>query len=256
MEYKKVFRAGLPKSLAGQLRRIPLYCAGLLTLYVPMLGVILREVSGGDGPILDWTVGVLLWVLAILLVPFYAIFAVRVRSAATAYAGMALAVLPTGLAILDGGIRLAVQILGVGSTVVIGICLLGGLATLPSVVRSRRKWFQVALRSGHLKRSLDRTTGRWDPQYDLDTLETSELLNRPGCLIRLLPWVGPAIGMSLDNIFGQAVAERIFVYVILGLGYGFTYVPIGGALVQVHEFRRMEKELGRPILLDDQHTEN
>jgi hypothetical protein len=58
--------------------------------------------------------------------------------------------------------------------------------------------------------------------------------------------------MFLDNIFGEATALRIFVYLFLLLGYAFTYLPVVGALVQLLEFRRMEKELGRPIVLAEE----
>ena len=252
MEYKRVFKFGLPRSIRGRLRKIPYFSAGLLTIVAPPLGLILRDLSGREGSILMWEVGTALWTLSILLIPIYAILASRVRRAATAEAGLALAMLPTGLALLDGGIRLSVDVLGAGSTQLIGIALLGGLGTMPFVIRDRRQWFQQALRGGHLRRSLDSATGKWDPQHDLDQIESSKLLNRPGCLLRLLPWVGPAIGMSLDNIFGEAAALRIFVYLFLLLGYAFTYLPVVGALVQLLVFRRLEKELGRPILLAEE----
>ena len=252
MEYKQVMKFGLPRSIQGRLRRMPYFSAGLLTILGPPLGVMLRDLSGLEGSILKWEVGATLWALSILLIPIYAVFAVRVKRAAAAEAGLALAMLPCGLALLDGGIRLSVSVLGAGSSLLVGVALLGGLGTLPFVVRDRRQWFQQALRGGHLRRSLDRATGTWDSQYDLDPVESSELLNRPGCLIRLLPWVGPAIGMSLDNIFGEVAAIRILVYLILLLGYAFTYLPGLGTLVRVLEFRRLEKELGRPILLAEE----
>jgi hypothetical protein len=223
----------------------------MLTVFVPMIGLILRDVSDGEGSILDWTTGVSLWLLAILFVPLYAIFAGRVRRAATAYVAMVLPLLPTGLALVDGGLRLSLTILGPRSTIVLAIGMVLGLATVPLLVRARRQWFQHALRIGHLSRSLDKATGTWDPRHDLEPIESSEVLSRPGCLLRLLPWIGPAIGMSLDNIFGQTSAARIFVYLAILLGYTFVYLPIAGALVQFLEFRRLEDELGRPIVLVD-----
>lgn len=228
---------------------MPFVSAGMLTVFGLMIGLILGELSKGEWSFLDWTTGILLWLFAILLIPVYVVAAARIRRAAAAYVGLALAMLPSGVALLDGSIRLSVNILGAGSTLLIGLGLLAGLGTMPFVIRDRRQWFQQALRGGHLRRSLDSATGKWDPQHDLGQIESSKLLNRPGCLLRLLPWVGPAIGMSLDNIFGEATALRIFVYMFLLLGYAFTYLPVVGALVQLLEFRRLEKELGRPILL-------
>jgi len=252
MEYKSVLKVTLPKSVRGRLRRVPFVSAGMLTVFGLMIGLILGESSKGEWSILDWTTGILLWLFAILLIPLYLLAAGRISRAAAVYVGLALAMLPSGVALLDGSLRLSVNILGAGSTLLIGLGLLAGLGTMPFVIRDRRQWFQQALRGGHLRRSLDSATGKWDPQHDLDQIESSKLLNRPGCLLRLLPWVGPAIGMSLDNIFGEAAALRIFVYLFLLLGYAFTYLPVVGALVQLLVFRRLEKELGRPILLAEE----
>ena len=58
--------------------------------------------------------------------------------------------------------------------------------------------------------------------------------------------------MALDNIFGEATALRIFVYLFLLLGYSLTYLPVVAVLMQYLEFRRLEKELGRPILLKEE----
>jgi hypothetical protein len=249
MEYKKVIKYGLPRSIRGRIRRMPYISAGLLTVLGPILGLMLREISGGEGSILAWETGVVLWALSVLLIPAYAVLAGGVKRAATAEAVLALAILPTGLALLDGGFRLSARLLGTGSTLLIGLALLAGLVTLPFVVRNRGQWFRESLRQGPHRQSLDKATATWDSQFDLEVMESSKLLNRPGCLMRLLPWVGPGLGMLLDNIFGEAEALRIFVYVILLGGYLFIYLPMVALFVRVLELRRLEKELGRPIML-------
>lgn len=137
-----------------------------------------------------------------------------------------------------------------GLIVAAGLVL--GLGTLPATIRSRRMRHGDAVRKGHLRRALNKETGTWDPQYDNDDPRDQALLNRPGCLMRLLPWIGPAIGMSLDELFGRAAANRLMAYLAISLGYGFVYFWLAATAAQFLEFRRMEAELGRPIMLAEE----
>jgi hypothetical protein len=249
MEFKTVLKHGLPRSLARRLRRMSWISAAMLTIFGLMLAVTIRDVSGREGPITQWRVGTALWLVAVVEIPLLRALSRRVTRAITAYVALSAAILPSALALVDGSIRVAVQLFGAGSVLYLALSMLLGLATLPFLVRDRRRWFQKEMREGHLRRSLDRSTAVWDSQYDLDQIESSSALSRPGCLLRLIPWVGPAIGMTLYNLLGEATALRVLVSLLFLLGYGFTYLALGGGLVRFLEFRRLETELARPILL-------
>jgi hypothetical protein len=136
MEYKSVLKVALPKSVRGRLRRVPFVSAGMLTVFGLMIGLILGESSDTERSILDWNTGVFLWLFSILLVPLYVLAAGRIRRAGAVYIGLALAMLPSGVALLDGSIRLSLNILGAGSTLLLGLGLLAGLGTVPFVIRT------------------------------------------------------------------------------------------------------------------------
>jgi hypothetical protein len=240
-----------PKSMSRRLKWNAIVSAALATVFVPMLGSMLSAV-GYDPPIRGWRSGVWLWAAALLMVPLYLLFAARVKRAMTAYLLAVAALVPSTLAILDGALRLSFGLLGQGSAIVIAASCFLGLGTVPFAVQGRRRWYQEALRRGHLKHSLDQVNATWDSGNDNLQAEDQDWVSRPGCLLRLLPWVGPAIGMSLDEVFGPAGSDRIIVYIALALGYGLTYVLVAGAGLQFLEFRRMEAELGRPIMLVEQ----
>ena len=126
MEYKNVLKVALPKSVRGRLRRVAFVSAAMLTVFGLLIGLIMGELSDGVWSILDWTSGVILWLLASLLVPLYVLGAGRVRRAATVYVGLAIAMLPTGLVLMEGSMRLSVAVLGVASTLFIGLGMLAG----------------------------------------------------------------------------------------------------------------------------------
>jgi hypothetical protein len=72
--------------------------------------------------------------------------------------------------------------------------------------------------------------------------------------MRLLPWIGPAIGMRLAATFGSSFANLIMVAGFVGGGYALVYFGLVKLCVQLLEFRRMETELGRPIKLAEERA--
>ncbi len=233
--------------MATRIKRAVLASAGLLTILVPTMSLTGFVHDGGS--IFDWRVGWAAWGIALLLIPILLLWAERITRALWAKLIVLLSIVPTAVASLHGGFLMAVRILGNSSTSMVAVGLLLGLATLPLTVRSRRKWHQMALKEGHLRSSLDRENAEWDPKNDYAQMASKDWVRRPGFLLRLLPWIGPAIGMSLADIFGRSTANVIMALVFIFLGYSLAYAVIGGALVQFLEFRQLERELGRPILL-------
>ena len=241
-----------PRSIRRRIQLAPVISLAMLTVFVPILGLGIHTAAPAGGPpIISWEVGVALWASVALLVPIYFFWIVRVRRAVVAYSAMTLAILPAAIALLDGSIRFSFALLGAGATTVISLGLLFGLGTLPLAVRTRRNQFAAAIKQGYLRRSLSQERATWDAQYDHDEALSTEWLRRPGCLVRLLPWIGPAIGMRLADVLGRSTANLIMVAGFIGIGYALTYFGLVKASVQLLEFRRMETELGRSIMLLD-----
>jgi len=252
-EFLTVMRVTSPRSIRRRIRIAPLLSAASLAIFVPLLGLIVDAVATERGGARhSWGVGLGLLAFALVLVPVYSIWVVKTRRAMTAYALILLGLLPGPLGILDGSARLCVAVLGANATLVIALGLVLGLSTLPFVVRARRTQFQAGISAGYLRRSLDPKRATWDAQYDKDDDMSKEWLTRPGCLIRLLPWVGPAIGMRIADVFGRSTANLVMVGAFLSGGYALVYFWIARAAVEMLEFRRMEKELGRPIMLAEE----
>lgn len=252
-EYLTVMRFSNPRSIRRRIERAPLISLGMLTVFVPLLGFLVYAAAPEAGPpIISWRLGVALWVFTLALVPIYFIIAGRIRSAILAYTLNWIALLPSGVAVLDGALRLSFAMLGPEPSIVIALGFLVGLATLPLAVRYRRTQQQAAMLEGHLSRSLDREHATWDAQYDHDADFSKDWLNRPGCFIRLLPWIGPVIGMRLADIFGRPTANLVMVAAFLSAGYVLTYFQLMRLAVDLLEFRRLERELGRPILLAEE----
>ncbi len=231
----------------------PLLAVAMLTVFVPMLGLAIHLATPLVSPsILSWEFGLIMWLFSILIAPFYLYAASRVERAIAAYLLVALALYPAVLTLLAGALRLSIGILGAGTTLVIGLGLVLGFASLPLVVRSRQRSYQQALKHGHLKDSLNAETGRWNPKFDFSDLDTKEWLNRPGCLLRILPWAGPAIGIYLADIVGRSAANAFIAIGFMVVFYAGTYFGLAQAFTQFLEFRRMERELGRPVLLAEE----
>jgi|GEM_PF-6421731 len=247
----------LPRSLAKLLLRGPLASLGATTLLVPLLGAFVNVIKGEERfTFVDWRFGLWMWglSLAILLV-CYAVRD-RVTRATSYYILVALGALPTYALLFAGGFRAFQAHLGEEPAHRLEYGLLIGLLVLPWAVGARRSWFRRALEVGHLANSLDKRSGRWDPRQDNRNVEEDPRIARPGCLMRLLPWVGPAIGASLSDVFGQMTAIAMVAVLFLAMGYGLLVFSVVYAVASVLEFRRLERELGRPItLLSDRDFE-
>jgi hypothetical protein len=231
----------------------PVISAATLTVFVPFLGLAFHEVAPLDGPpILGWKLGVGMWLASVALIPAYSILAAKVARARTAYALTSLGILPFVIGTADGALRFGFGLLGPPMGLIVAAGLVLGLGTLPAITRARRIRHSEALTRGHLRRALNKEAGTWTPYYDNDDPRDQALLNRPGCLMRLLPWIGPAIGMSLDELFGRAGANQLMAYLAISLGYGFLYFWIASTGAQMLGLRKIETELGRPIMLAEE----
>jgi hypothetical protein len=244
-----------PRSIRRRIQYAPLISLTALTVFVPLLGLVNNAAATEAGPpSINWGLGGPLWVIGVFLVPIHWFWVGKVKRAITVYTLLTIALFPAALAILNGALSLSLVMLGADATMVIALGLLLGLGTLPLVVRTRRDQFKAAIKKGYLRRSLSADRATWDGQYDHDEAMSTDWLKRPGCFIRLLPWVGPIIGMRLADVFGRSTANVVMVAAFLFGGYTLVYFGLVKASVQLLEFRRMETELGRPIMLTEERA--
>jgi hypothetical protein len=250
---KAITRATRPQSLRRRMTVGPVISAVSLTILVPFLGLAFHEVAPLDGPpILGWKLGVGMWLASVLLIPVYSSRAPKVERARTAYALTSLGILPFVIGVADGALRFGFGLLGPPMGLIVAAGLVLGLGTLPAIIKARRMRDSEALTRGYLRRALNKEVGTWDPQYDNDDPKDQALLDNPGCLMRLVPWIGPATGMSLDELFGRAGANQLIAYLAISLGYGFLYFWIASTGARLLGFRKIETELGRPIMLAEE----
>jgi hypothetical protein len=240
----------LPRSLVKFHLRGPLLSFAGTTLLVPMLGAFEAAIKGEESySIVEWGFGLWMWGLSLGLLGLYYAIRHRVNRAISFYQLVTLAGVPLGAVILVGGFRGFTAHLGGEAARWLGAGLFIGLITLPWAVRARQVWFRAALETGHLSESLDRGKAQWDPRQDNRYVEEDPRIARPGCLMRLLPWVGPAIGASLSDVFGRATALSIGTLILVSIGHALFYFNLRYLFTNMLEFRRLERELGRPILL-------
>jgi len=187
--------------------------------------------------------------ISLVLLGVYFVIRHRVKRAITFYLLVSFAGVPMAMVILVGGVQAFTAHLGEETARWLGAGLLIGLVTLPWVVRARRAWFRKALESGHLSESLDERTAQWDPRQDNRYVEEDPRIARPGCLMRILPWVGPAIGASLSDVLGRATAMTMVTVLFVLVAYAIFYYKLRYIITNSLEFRRLEQELGRPITL-------
>lgn len=252
-EMKRMVKWASPPSIRRRIRMAPLLAVAMLTIFMPLLGLAIHLASPQAEPsIFSWQFGTIMWLFSVLTTPIYLYAADRVERAMTAYLLVTLAMYPAALGLLAGALRLSFGILGAATTIVVGFGLLLGFATLPLVIRYQRRNYQKKLIVGHLQSSLIADSGRWNPEFDFADLDSKEWLSRPGCLLRTLPWIGPAIGIYLADIVGRSAANAFIAIGFLVLGYMMMYPGLTRASVQYLEFRRMERELGHKILLAEE----
>jgi hypothetical protein len=239
-----------PQSIRARIIRTSLISAVGLTIWTPFLG--LGTLIHDGPPIVGWIEGVLLWIVAVIAIPVYYWSANRVKRAMTAYVIMMLSLIPLSLSFIDAGIRLSYRHLGTISASWILIGLIVGIAVTPLAVSSRRQWFRDAVDHGHLKPSLNPKSQTWDPKHDFVQTELRLASQRPGCLLRLLPWIGPAIGMTFADVFGRSTANTVLIFCLVAPGYAIFQMSLVATLMFYFEFNRLERELGGQILLVDE----
>lgn len=94
----------------------------------------------------------------------------------------------------------------------------------------------------------DLQRAEWDPLYFRGSTEWKSRSGWRGCLTRLLWVIGPAIGLSLDEVLGRDGANNVLVLLSLLV----TLMPLRATfkdLALCLFLIRLEREIGRPILL-------
>jgi hypothetical protein len=122
---------------------------------------------------------------------------------------------------------------------------------MPVVVTRQRASFRESVEEGYLRSALNKQNATWSAEYDFAPSEQNPRISNPGCLLRLLPWIGPAIGLGMSDIIGIPTAELVMVLLFLVIGYGVLYIGVVGWISRALEFTRLEQELRRKITLID-----
>ena len=238
-----------PSSESWRLLRMPLSSLGLLSIVVPLLAAsgLVNGVESATG----WALGNGLWVTSLALLLAYIVLAVIVSRAVLYYVLLSIGALPGIMGPLLGGLSILSRTLDERSTVLTVAGLLVGMATLGLSFKYRRGYLRAEIGRGRLRRSLNWTTGRWtNGPYDDPARQASMPLGR-GCLSRALPWIGPAIGMSLADIVGRANA--VVIVGILGIVFGYLGLEksVVDNIALALELRGLEKRLGHPIYITE-----
>ena len=237
-----------PRSNSWRLISGALLCLIEFTIFFPMAAAT-GTVNGIPSPF-GWPLGLWLWAVSLVLVICYIAAARGIKRAVVFYvlehmaAGLGMVeLLVLGLSMLD-------HLVGRAAFLMIGGGVLVGWATMVAKVPARRAWFKAAMERGHLAKSLDVVQASWNTRYDFDqgAAELRAFENR-GCLTRMLPWIGPAIGMSLADVVGRWSTMVLVALILLAMGYWLVGLGTVHAVARHLELRRLEGVLGRPILL-------
>jgi len=245
MEYRSMLR--LPRTARRRLARAALASLGLATIMVPLLWLPASDPAAGPSP--WWVVGVALWFSSLALLAAALLFGGRLSRPILFHGFEKAAALPAVLIALFGGIWMLREGLGASSTTAFAIGLAVGLIALPLGIRLRAKWMRQEIHRGHLKGALNLETATWDPRHEVDQWLKDPRFSRPNCLLSLLFWCGPALGLALVDIFGRLTAAVIAGALAAGYGYSMVMVAITDLVVLALELRRLERGLGRRILL-------
>jgi len=155
-----------------------------------------------------------------------------------------------GMAImLFGGIWMLQAGSGSSSTATFLLGLAVGLIALPFGIRLRAKWMSQAIQRGHLMGALNPEAATWDPRHEADQWLKAPKFSRPNFLLSLVFWCGPALGLALVDVFGRLTAAVIAGALAAGVGYSLVMVGVTDLVVLALELRRLERSLGRRILL-------
>ena len=246
MEYRSMAR--LPRAARPRLARSALASLGLATIFVPLIELATSETGALSS--WWWRLGVVLWLSAGILLVISLCVATRISNPVHFYALEKSASLPGGLVLLIAGIRLLHLALGASFVGAFAVGLVIGLVALPLGIALRAKWLRQAISEGHLSKALNIREATWDPRFDADHVLKDPRLQRSGCLLSLLFWSGPALGLALSDIVGQAPALAIAG--LLGASIGYVGLLAYGTDLAVLslELKSMERRLNRRITLE------
>ena len=246
MEYRSL--AKLPRTAKRRLARSALASLGLATIFVPLIELATSETGALSS--WWWRLGVVLWLSAAALLVICLFVAGRISRPIHFYGLRMVAHWPGYLVLLFGGIPLLQLALGTSFVGAFALGLVIGLAALPLGFTLRAKWLRQAISEGHLSKALNTEEATWDPRFDADHVLKNPRMQRSGCLLSLLFWSGPALGLALSDIVGQVTALAIAG--LLGASMGYVGLLASGtdSAVLFLELKSMERRLNRRITLE------
>ena len=198
----------------------------------------------------QWSIGVLLLILASINWISSPLWVDRITTPGIFYLVNGYIRLPLYMIMLAWGISINALILPSTSTRWINLGLMVGLLFMPFVIMRKLKWIEESLEEGHLKKCLNKQTWTWDPAHDMDHIRKDPKKMRPGFFWRMLFWIGPAIGMSLADIFGRLNALLITSLLGVMLGYLVLISIISDSISLSLVLFGLEKERGQRIKID------
>ena len=217
---------------------------------------LLFSMAAGSGSVngvpseLGWPLGLWLWGLSLLLTCLCLVTASRIKRAIVFYS----LEYSSGSLMMFGflmlGLSTAAYQLGQDTAMILAGGVLFGFATTLARVTVRQTWYRTAIERGHLAKSLSREAAKWNTHYDFDQAAADlKALEGTSYFVRILPWIGPAVGIGLARVVGRANTVIVAALLSLALGYWGLGVLTVNATARILELRRLEGELGRPILL-------
>jgi len=240
--------ARLPTTARGRLARSALVSLGLATIFVPLIGGATSETGGLSSWF--WRFGSVLWLSSAVLLVACLVVAGRISRPIHFYVLDRIALWPGVLVLLIGGIGLLQLGLGPLFVRAFAVGLVVGLFALPLGIALRVKVMRQAISEGHLSKSLNTEEATWDPRFDADNVLKDPRFQRSGCLLSLLFWAGPALGLALSDIVGQASA--LVIAGLIGVSMGYVGLLASGTDLAVLslELKTMEQRLNRRIILE------
>lgn len=253
MENKPALEAKLLYSLPSEpikrLRRLLLYSFAGATIFFLFSGGALFGLNGGG--LFQWRSGVAILLISFLNLITFPFWMTRIQTPVAFYVVKAYIRLPIFALMLVAGISFIDILLSPGSTRWIGLGLISGLLFFPFAFKRKTRWVEDSLENGYLKRCLNEKSWTWDAAHDMDHIRRDPKKMRPGFIWRLLFWIGPAIGMSLADIFGEL--NGLLIASLIGIMTGYLTmisilidtIPISLVILNLEEERGEKIQLER-----------
>ena len=216
-------------------------------LYFLIFGSGLSLITGT--PLFEWKTGVVSVLISLAFLFSASLWIPRIYNASTFYLIGGLLRFPTFILLLSFGLSVITLLLPPISMMWILVGLLLGCAIIPIATISRVKWINQSMTTGHLRKSYDKGRGIWNASFDLDHILKDPETIRPGLLWRIVFWIGPAIGMSLADIYGKLNALLIVGLGMALIGYYLLVSIFTDAISRLLVLRSMERGLGKKIRL-------